>query len=1394
MNLKSTKIKELSSLLEHINTNEFKESLKNNQLNSEDLKELENLNAVIEKHYFKSSIIEKKISEYNDTVLKFAQHNYSFLNELDSENDLLNSLGLSINLLGEELNYSTVTTYYLDDIFNSMKDLLIVIDKQGFIHSVNNASLAILKYDKNELIKTPISTIFEDDINFDKLINNTLSEKTYFLISKDKHKIPVLLSISHFVRGDEQEIGTVIIARDMSSKLKAEKAIQESENKFRSLIENSADVISLIDINGNVIYNSPSYNRLMGYDEKLRVGKNIFELVHPDEYENIKQLFAKIIRRPDRVTIPPTRIRHADNTWRWIEGVASNLLNEPSVNAIVVNYRNITERILTEEKLRESENRFRKIYEDGPLGMVLVNKDYCFTKANSTFCKMMGYNEDEIKNLTFKDITHPDYLANDSLNVQKLIEGKISIYKTEKKYIRKDKKIIWGALTATINYSNEGKLVFTLAMVEDITERKQAEEALRFYSYAFSGSQDAIIISDIEFKVKNLNPAAESLYGWKTEEMLGHNITEFVKQEYIGFTRETVISDFFKYGYWRGEVIQTKRNGSNITVLATVSLIKDLNGKSIGVLASNRDISDIKKTEESLRILSNRNEAILDSVPDIIMEVDNNKVYTWANKEGFSFYGNDVIGKEAAYYFEGEQKTYNIIEPLLKGDKDLIYVESCQRRQDGDKRLLAWWCRTLKDENGKVTGVLSSAQDITDRRLVEEAVKESEKKYRLITDNINDLVWIMDLGLKSVYISPSCLKILGYTAEERQKMPTKKIFTPESYQKILKLFNSFINKLKKDRLREKDLNIKIEVEQVRKDGTTFWAESNVGAYYDDNGKIVGIQGVTRDISERKKAEQILREKEESFRLMLENLPIPVGAYNINNNKIIFFNSRFKEVFGYGIKELKTLNEWFDISILNKSESTKIKNIWEKAITVFQNKQIHNKSAIEISVLCKNGTVKFIEISFTIDKNTVFVVFNDITERRQILTNLKRQIGKRTRDLAIANEQLQQELNERKKQEIKLLYSEYLNSTTINAINDYILVLDAELKVIMYNDAIKKYFRLTRSDKKSKDIYIIGKKLSSVFSEFDKKILNKYDEIIENCRGFMDSFEVVLNKRTFFLEIKTIPLISDGKVVKIVTSVHDISKLKQVEEEIKLNLQREKELNMLKTRFISVVSHEFRNPLASILSSIQLFERYRNKLDEEKMKSLFTGIYETIRYSDLLLDDLSIIGKHESGKLELNVSICNLNMICNQSIGDIKASHGDISQIKFSITSEINNSLVDKSLLRHVLNNVLSNAIKYSDKTKPIIFDVGYNDNNIVFTVEDEGRGIPEKDIKYIFDPFHRASNVESIKGTGLGLAIVKRCVEMHNGTIQLKSQLNKGTTVIIKIPHKTEDVEVLSEV
>ena len=186
-----------------------------------------------------------------------------------------------------------------------------------------------------------------------------------------------------------------------------------------------------------------------------------------------------------------------------------------------------------------------------------------------------------------------------------------------------------------------------------------------------------------------------------------------------------------------------------ITVTLPIKFIDDLEEQDLFTEVAG-DISfalhkfeledDREKREEQILQLSQRNEVILLSIPDIIMEVDENKIYTWANEMGLQFFGDDVIGKEASEYFIGDQEVYNIVQPLFNGDENVYYVESIQRRQDGQERLLGWWCRVLKDGDGNVTGALSTARDITETKQYEKRILESLQEKEILLKEIHHRV------------------------------------------------------------------------------------------------------------------------------------------------------------------------------------------------------------------------------------------------------------------------------------------------------------------------------------------------------------------------------------------------------------------------------------------------------------------------------------------------------------------------------------------------------------------------------------------------------------------------------------------------------------------------------
>jgi PAS domain S-box-containing protein len=283
------------------------------------------------------------------------------------------------------------------------------------------------------------------------------------------------------------------------------------------------------------------------------------------------------------------------------------------------------------------------------------------------------------------------------------------------------------------------------------------------------------------------------------------------------------------------------------------------------------EVIERKLAEQNLQSLTTYQGELLAAIPDIVMEVDNNKIYTWTNQAGLEFFGDDVIGKEASFYFEGEQDTYNVVKPLFGGAENTFYVESWQRRKDGQKRLLAWWCRVLKDNRGNVTGALSSAQDITERRQLEETQKASEVRYRRLFEAARDGILILDVETGTVVdVNPFMVEMLGFS---REKFLGKKIWELGFLKDIIASQNHF-EELKRNKYVTYE-NLPLETATGQRIQVEF-----VSHVYDVGNQQV-IQCNIRDITERRRLEQ---EKEKFTKELAEkNTELERFTYTVSHD-------------------------------------------------------------------------------------------------------------------------------------------------------------------------------------------------------------------------------------------------------------------------------------------------------------------------------------------------------------------------------------------------------------------------------------------------------------------------------------------------------------------------------
>ncbi|MDD3044256.1 MAG: PAS domain S-box protein [Candidatus Delongbacteria bacterium] len=291
-------------------------------------------------------------------------------------------------------------------------------------------------------------------------------------------------------------------------------------------------------------------------------------------------------------------------------------------------------------------------------------------------------------------------------------------------------------------------------------------------------------------------------------------------------------------------------SGKRVWVRTNGEAVRDENGVIYKVQGGFQEITEQKKVEQKFRELMKRHKTFIDTVPDIIMEVDRSKIYTWGNKAGYEFFGDDVIGKEASYYFEGDQAVYEKVEPLFKGKEDVIYLESYQRRKDGKIRLLAWWCKVYKDTDGNTIGAISSARDITEKKELENSLIKSEEKYRQLVNNAMETIVVAQDGLLK-FANPIALSLLEVDSEDDLiNKPFITYIHPEDARMVGENYQR--------RMQLEEVKNDYEFRIVSKKGKLKWVEIHA-SLFEWEGKRATLNFLT-DVTLRKEAEIELKKK------------------------------------------------------------------------------------------------------------------------------------------------------------------------------------------------------------------------------------------------------------------------------------------------------------------------------------------------------------------------------------------------------------------------------------------------------------------------------------------------------------------------------------------------------
>lgn len=301
----------------------------------------------------------------------------------------------------------------------------------------------------------------------------------------------------------------------------------------------------------------------------------------------------------------------------------------------------------------------------------------------------------------------------------------------------------------------------------------------------------------------------------------------------------------------------------------------------------------------------------------------------------------------------------------------------------------------------------------------------------------------------------------------------------------------------------------------------------------------------------------------------------------------------------------------------------------------------------------------------------------------------------------------------------------------------------------------------------------------------QRFIRLLDNFISKQEPFTNIEKILIHQKGYPLIFETSgsPIIDDQGVLQGYRGIaRDITQRKKIEQNIYKAWLKEKELNELKSRFVSMTSHEFRTPLSTILSSTELLEHYGHKWNEEKKNQHLNKIKSAVQHLTQLLDDILLLNKVEAKELSFKPVLVDILPLCQELIEDLQLAVNNKHSLYFINHGSCSQGYLDEKLLRSILSNLLSNAIKYSPPNKPILLELNCKNSEVIFQVKDEGIGIPLEEQQQIFESFYRGTNVGTTPGTGLGLTIVKQCVDLHRGTITISSQAGVGTTFRVMLP------------
>ncbi|HIK17027.1 MAG TPA: PAS domain S-box protein [Leptolyngbyaceae cyanobacterium M33_DOE_097] len=1060
----------------------------------------------------------------------------------------------------------------------------------------------------------------------------------------------------------------------------------------------------------------------------------------------------------------------------------------------------------TEAVLQESEADFRAMFNLTSVGMAQVDAyTRCFLQVNAAFCRMTGYTEAELLTLTVDDINHPSDRDLDRQHFTNLFQGTTTSSQSEKRYLRKDGSSIWVLATTNLIHDAAGQPLRVMAIVQDITERKQTEAKLRDSEERFHFITQAVngLIFDWNLRTGETY-RSERLYdivgfrpedvpssaNWWREQIHPDDLPRLESQatELLSSSKQIYDSEYrvrHQDGHW-------------IDVWEQACLIRDEQGQVVRIVGCTVDITDRKQAEVALqeseaiaRIRAEELETLMELVPvGIWLAHDPECQQIIANQAAYELMR--ATPSDFATDSPGDDN-YPIKFKLQRDGQDIPAEElSLQRAgrtgrealeeaelvfEDGVVRHIYGRAVPLVNEAGNVRGVIGAYVDITENKKAEAALRNSERRFRHLVESNMFGVAFGDFSGGIHYVNDYFTNMVGYTREEIETGKVQWIdITPPEYLHL--------DEKAGVELRAKGVATPFEKEYIRKDGTRVPVLIGSTLLQNSDDPQAEIICFYVDLSERKRIEAALRQALYKLNFHVENTPMAVIEWD-RNFQVTRWSKTAEQIFGWQSNEMlgRALT---DFNLVFEPDSQQVSGVLDRLM-------LGEESCV-----------------FSYNRN--YTKQGDVIHCEWYNSSLRDQSGQMFSVLSLVLD-----VTDRKQAEAALRQSEERYRYLVEAVPQLVWTADAEGYTTYVNQQMCEYIGLP----------------SEQLIQLNWQTIIHPDDVEQADQRWMESVQTgIPYEAEYRLRradgayrwqlLRAMPFKDEqGQITQwfgISIDIHDKQELEEQRSQLLQQAQtaqaEAERANRIKDEFLAVLSHELRSPLNPILGWTRLLQS--GKLNAVRQAEALATIERNAKLQTQLIEDLLDISRIMQGKLTLTAAPVSLTYVISAAVETVRlAAEAKQIQILLDLDPQVAPVSGDAARLQQVVWNLLTNAIKFTPNGGRVEVRLeqvesenpdGWKRENdqeqcnvdtstsispvsvcpyAQITVKDTGKGISADFLPHVFDYFRQADATTTRKfgGLGLGLAIVRQIVEMHGGTVKVESPgENQGATFTVQLP------------